>query len=68
METVTLRLERRHIKLLKDYARALGRSQAAVIRDLIDQYLERKTRVSLHEQVKDLCGGGVRAKTCPPAG
>lgn len=56
METVTLKLERRHIKLLKDYAKALGRSQAAVIRDLIDQHLECKTRVSLHEQAKSLCG------------
>ena len=56
METVTLKMERRHIKLLKDHAKALGRSQAAVIRDLIDRHLERKTRLSLHDQAKDLCG------------
>ena len=55
METVTLKLDRRHIQRLKDQARATGRSQAAVVRDLIDRHLGAK-KPSLHEQAKDLCG------------
>lgn len=39
METVTLKMDRRHIQMLKDQADATGRSQAAVVRDLIDRYL-----------------------------
>jgi predicted DNA-binding protein len=56
METVTLKLDRRHIQRLKDHAEATGRSQAAVIRDLIDRYLNKVPRRSLHDQAKDLCG------------
>jgi hypothetical protein len=56
MQTVTLKVERRHLELLKDHARAQGCSQAAVIRDLIEAHLGRKRRPSLHEQAKDLCG------------
>ena len=56
METVTLRLDRRHIQRLKDRAEATGRSQAAVVRDLIDCHLGRRRRPSLHDQAKDLCG------------
>jgi len=56
METVTLKLDRRHIEMLKEHAAASGRSQAAVVRDLIEQYLGRKRRPSLHDQAKDLCG------------
>ena len=55
METVTLKLDRRHIQRLKDHAAASGRSQAAVVRDLIDRHLGGRTR-TLHDQAKDLCG------------
>lgn len=55
METVTLKLDRRHIQRLKDQAEATGRSQAAVVRELIDRHLAGR-RPSLHEQAKDLCG------------
>lgn len=55
MEQVTLRLDRRHIQRLKDHAAATGRSQAAVVRDLIDRHLAGRAR-SLHDQAKDLCG------------
>ena len=55
METVTLKLDRRHIQRLKDRAEATGRSRAAVVRDLIDRHLGRK-KPSLHDQAKDLCG------------
>jgi plasmid stability protein len=56
METVTLKMERKHIALLKERANALGRSQAAVVRDLIDQHLGQKKRPSLHDLAKDYCG------------
>jgi len=56
METVTLKMDRRHIILLKERAKALGRSRAAVVRDLIDQHLAPKGRLSLREQGQDLCG------------
>ena len=61
METVTLKLDRRHIQRLKDQAAASGRSQAAVVRDLIDRHLNGRKR-SLHDQAKDLCGsiGGAK--------
>ena len=55
MQTVTLKLDRRHIQRLKDRARATGRSQAAVVRDLIDRHLGSK-KPSLHDRAKDLCG------------
>ena len=56
METVTLKLDRRHIEMLKQHAEASGRSQAAVVRDLIERHLGRKRRLSLHDHAKDLCG------------
>ena len=46
METVTLKLERRHIEMLKERARASGRSRAAIVRELIEQHLG-KTLVQL---------------------
>jgi plasmid stability protein len=55
MDTVTLKLDRRHVQKLKDRAAATGRSQAAVVRELIDRHLVEE-RPSLHEQAKDLCG------------
>jgi hypothetical protein len=55
VETVTLKLDRRQIQRLKDHAEATGRSQAAVVRDLIDRHLGRK-KPSLHDQARDLCG------------
>ena len=56
METVTLKMDRRHIKLLREQAKALGRSQAAIVRDLIDEHLAKKKRPSLYDLTKDLCG------------
>ncbi len=56
METVTIKMERKHVTLLKEQAKALGRSRAAVVRDLIDQHLGPKKRPSLHDLAKDLCG------------
>jgi hypothetical protein len=56
VETVTFKLERRHVQKLKDRAAATGRSQAAVVRELIDTHLGGK-RPSLHDQAKDVCGG-----------
>jgi plasmid stability protein len=56
METVTLKMERKHITLLKERAKSLGRSRAAVVRDLIDEHLAQKKRPSLHDLAKDLCG------------
>jgi hypothetical protein len=56
METVTLKMERKHIALLREQAKALGRSQAAVVRDLIEQHLAPRKRPSLYERAKDLCG------------
>jgi predicted DNA-binding protein len=56
METVTLKMDRKHIALLRNQAKALGRSQASVVRDLIEQHLTPKKRPSLYERAKDLCG------------
>ena len=57
METVTVKLERRHVELLKRRAKASGRSQGAVIRELIEQHLgEKRKRLSLHDRARDLCG------------
>jgi hypothetical protein len=57
METVTVKLDKRHIQMLRDHARTSGRSQGAIIRDLIEQHLAgpRKRR-SLHDRARDLCG------------
>ena len=57
METVTLKLDRRHIEMLKERAKASGRSQGAIVRDLIEQHLgEKRKRLSLHDRARDLCG------------
>ena len=56
METVALKMDRRHVQMLKQHAQARGSSQAAVVRELIDRHLVGKTRASLHEQSQDLCG------------
>jgi hypothetical protein len=56
METVTLKMDMKHIALLREQAKALGRSRAAVVRDLIEQHLAPKKRKSLYERAKDLCG------------
>jgi hypothetical protein len=56
MEAVTLKMERKQIALLKARATFLGRSQAAVVRDLIDQHLAGKKRPSLHERARKFCG------------
>jgi hypothetical protein len=56
METVTLKMDRKHIALLKEKAKALGRSQGAIVRELIDEHLAAKKRPSLYDLTKDLCG------------
>ncbi len=56
METVTLKMDRRHIALLNERAKALGRSRAAVVRDLIDEHLAQNKRPSLHDLAKEFCG------------
>jgi hypothetical protein len=57
METVTLKLDRYHVELLRRRAQASGRSQGAVVRDLIEQHLgQTRKRVSLHDRAQDLCG------------
>jgi len=62
METVTLKMDRRHIQMLKDRAEATGRSQAAVVRDLIERNLGRKKRPSLHDRARDVCGSVAGAR------
>jgi hypothetical protein len=37
-------------------SKTLGRSQAAIVRDLIEEHLGQKGRPSLYERAKDLCG------------
>jgi len=49
-------MDQRHIALLKERAEALGCSRAAIVRDLIDQHLANKRRLSLYQRAKDLCG------------
>ena len=49
-------MDRRQIALLKERAKALKRSQAAIVRDLIDEHLGSKKRPSLHDLAKDFCG------------
>ena len=56
METVTLKMDKRHIKLLSEQAKAVGRSQAAIVRELIDKNLVPKKRLSLHDRAKEFCG------------
>ena len=56
METVTLKLERRHVQMLAERARASRRSRAAVVRELIERYLGSGEQASLHDRARDLCG------------
>jgi len=56
METITLKMDRKQIALLKERARALRRSQGAIVRDLIDTHLAKKKRPSLLDRAKDICG------------
>jgi hypothetical protein len=56
METVTFKMDRKHIALLKERAKALGRSRAAIVRELIDEHLGNRKRPSLYDLTKDLCG------------
>ena len=56
METITLKMDRKQIALLKERAKVLGRSQAAIVRDLIDAHLTPEHRPSLHDLAKDYCG------------
>ena len=56
METVALKMDRKQITLLRERAKALGRSQAAIVRDLIDEHLGSEKKLSLYERAKDLCG------------
>jgi hypothetical protein len=56
METVTVKMDRKQIALLKERAKALRRSQSAIVRELIDEHLGGKKRPSLYEQARDICG------------
>jgi hypothetical protein len=56
METVAFKMDRKHVALLRQRARVLGRSQAAIVRDLIEEHLGQKKRPSLYERARDLCG------------
>jgi len=49
-------MEQKQIALLKERAKVLGRSQAAIVRDLIDAHLTPEKRPSLHDLAKDYCG------------
>ncbi len=55
MQTLSFKLDRRHVHRLAELARARRCSKAQVVRELIEQQLHEKGR-SLHEQAKDLCG------------
>lgn len=70
MENISLKLHPRQIEMLRAKARATGRSQGAVVRELIDRYLA-GAEVSLHDRAQDLCGsvsGAEDASTRPLAG
>ena len=56
METLTLRMDKRQINLLREMAKVLHRSQASIVRELIDEHLGSKKRPSLHDLAKDFCG------------
>lgn len=56
METVTIKMDRKQITLLKQQAKALGRSQGAIVRELIELHLAPQKRPSLYERAEDLCG------------
>jgi hypothetical protein len=62
METVSLKMDRKQIALLRERAKALRRSQAAIVRELIDEHLGGKKRPSLGEQAKDICGSARGSK------
>ncbi len=49
-------MDKRHIKLLRQRAKALRRSQAAIVRELIDEHLGSKKRPSLHDLAGEFCG------------
>ena len=55
METVTFKLGRGQLQKLRARAAASGRSQAAIVRDLIDRHLSGR-QPSLHDRAQDLCG------------
>jgi hypothetical protein len=61
MDVMTLKLDRRQMQKLKAHAKATGRSQAAVVRELIDEYLV-APRPSLHDRAEDLCGSFAGSK------
>jgi len=67
VENVTMKLDRRHIEKLRQRARATGRSQGAIVRELIDSHLGEPVP-SLHDRAKDLCGsvGGSRDLSTRP--
>ncbi len=56
MQTVTVKMPRRQVALLKDHARARGCSQGAVIRELVEKHLTPRRGLSLHDLAQDLCG------------
>ena len=61
VENVTMKLDRRHIERLKSRARSTGRSQGAIVRELIDRHLG-ETIPSLHDRAHDLCGSVAGSK------
>jgi hypothetical protein len=63
VETVTLKLDRRHVELLEAQADASGRSKAAVVRDLIERHLGSRNRRSLHDRAVGLCGSVSAGRT-----
>jgi predicted DNA-binding protein len=55
-------MDRKQIALLKERAKAVGRSQAAIVRELIEEHLGENKRRSLYEQAKDICGSAQGSK------
>lgn len=55
MKTISLKLHPRQIEMLKAQAEATGRSQGALVRELIDRHLAGE-QASLHDRATDLCG------------
>jgi predicted DNA-binding protein len=56
MVTVAFKMDRKHVALLRQRAKVLGRSQAVIVRDLIEEHFGQNKRSSLYERAKDLCG------------
>ena len=56
MRTVSFKMDERQLRLLRERARTRRCSQAAIVRELIEQHLGQKGRPSLHDRAKDLCG------------